>query len=113
MYSAQTSNKHCNGKEATVNKALDGSTYPGQKLVHSVFGKINYGGLKHNSLYMGLVLPSGVLQSLIRVPFYKTFYVCNLQMFVHGRSFQSGLMLLGKARSLVRGLYHKTNYARH
>jgi hypothetical protein len=26
--------------------------------VHSVFGKINYGGLKHNSLYMGLVLPS-------------------------------------------------------
>jgi hypothetical protein len=27
--------------------------------VHSVFGKINYGGLKHNSLYLGLVLPSG------------------------------------------------------
>jgi hypothetical protein len=24
--------------------------------VHSVFGKINYGGLKHNSLYLGLVL---------------------------------------------------------
>jgi len=24
-----------------------------------VFGKINYGGLKHNSLYLGLVLPSG------------------------------------------------------
>jgi len=43
--------KHCkngpmntyitNGKEATVNKALDGSTYPGLKLVHSVFSKIN------------------------------------------------------------------------
>jgi hypothetical protein len=48
-----------NGKEATVNRALDGSTYPGQKLVHSVFGKINYGGLKHNMLYLGLVLPSG------------------------------------------------------
>ncbi len=48
-----------NGKEATVNRALDGSTYPGQKLVHSVFGKINYGGLKHNSLYLGLVVPSG------------------------------------------------------
>ncbi len=28
--------------------------YPGKKLVHSVFGKINYGGLKHNSLYLGL-----------------------------------------------------------
>ena len=27
--------------------------------MHSVFGKINYGGLKHNSLYLGLVLPSG------------------------------------------------------
>jgi hypothetical protein len=25
----------------------------------AVFGKINYGGLKHNSLYLGLVLPSG------------------------------------------------------
>jgi hypothetical protein len=48
-----------NGKEATVNRALDDSTYPGQMLVHSVFGKINYGGLKHISLYLGLVLPSG------------------------------------------------------
>jgi len=48
------------GKEATVNRALDGSTYPGKKLAHSVFGKINYGGLKkHNSLYLGLVLSSG------------------------------------------------------
>ncbi len=27
--------------------------------MHSVFGKINYGVLKHNSLYLGLVLPSG------------------------------------------------------
>jgi hypothetical protein len=33
--------------------------------VHSVFGEINYGGLKHNSLYLGLVLPSGGWQSLI------------------------------------------------
>jgi hypothetical protein len=48
-----------NGKEATVNRALDGSRYPGLKLVHSVFGKINYGVLKHNSLYLGLALPSG------------------------------------------------------
>jgi hypothetical protein len=54
-----------NGKEATVNRALDGSTYPSLNLVHSVFGKINYGGLKHNSLYLGLVLPSGGWQSLI------------------------------------------------
>jgi hypothetical protein len=42
-----------NGKEATVNRALDGSMYPSLKLVQSVFGKINYGGLKHNSLYLG------------------------------------------------------------
>jgi hypothetical protein len=48
-----------NVKEATINRALDGRTYFGEKLVHSVFGKINYGGLKHNSLYLGLVLPSG------------------------------------------------------
>ncbi len=32
-----------NGKEATINRVLDGSTYPDKKLVHSVFGKINYG----------------------------------------------------------------------
>ncbi len=48
-----------NGKEATVNRALDGSTYPGEKLVHSVFCKINYCGLKHNNLQLGLVLRSG------------------------------------------------------
>ncbi len=48
-----------NGKEATVNRALDGSTYPGQNLVHSVFSKINYGGLKCNILYLGLVMSSG------------------------------------------------------
>ncbi len=33
--------------------------------MQSVFGKINYGGLKHNSLYLWLVLPSGGWQSLI------------------------------------------------
>ena len=48
-----------NGMEAAVNRALVGSTYCSLKLVHSVFGKLNYGGLKHNSLYLGLVLPSG------------------------------------------------------
>ncbi len=48
-----------NGKEATVNRVLDGSMYPSQMLVHSVFGKIHYGGLKHDSLYLELVLPSG------------------------------------------------------
>ncbi len=41
-----------NGKEATVNRVLDGSMYPILKLMHSVFGKINYGGLKHSSLYL-------------------------------------------------------------
>ncbi len=59
-------NSFCaNGKEATINRVLDGSTYPSKKLVHYVFGKINYGGLKRNSLYLGLVLPSGGWQSLI------------------------------------------------
>jgi hypothetical protein len=48
-----------NGKEATVNRVLDGSMYPGKKLMHSVLGKIYYGSLKHNSLKLGLVLPSG------------------------------------------------------
>ena len=33
--------------------------------MHSVFGKVNYGGLKHNSLYFGQVLPYGGWQSLI------------------------------------------------
>ncbi len=33
--------------------------------MHYVFGKINYGCLKHNSLYLGLMLPPGGLQSLI------------------------------------------------
>ncbi len=37
--------------------------------MHSVFGKINYGGLKCNSLYLGLVLQSSGWQSLIeRMP---------------------------------------------
>jgi hypothetical protein len=55
-----------NGMEATVNRALDGSTYTSLKLMHSVFDKINYGGLKHNSLYLGLVMPCGGWQSLIQ-----------------------------------------------
>ncbi len=33
--------------------------------MHDVFGKINCGGLKHNSLYLGLELPSDGWQSLI------------------------------------------------
>ncbi len=33
--------------------------------MHFVFGKINGGGLKHNSLYLELVLPSDGWQSLI------------------------------------------------
>ncbi len=33
--------------------------------MHSVFVKINYGGLKHNRLYLGLVSPSGGWQSPI------------------------------------------------
>ncbi len=33
-----------NAKKATENRVLDGSTYPSKKQVHSVFGKINYGG---------------------------------------------------------------------
>jgi hypothetical protein len=43
-------------------------------LVHYVFGKINYGGLKHNSLYLGLILPSGGWQSIIQKAclFYKS-----------------------------------------
>ncbi len=47
-----------NGKEATVNRMLDGSTYPAKRLVHYIFRKIDCGGLKHNSLYLVLLLPS-------------------------------------------------------
>ncbi len=49
---------YTNGKEATVNRALDGSTHPGKKLVHSVFGKINYGGLKNTQQ---LILGTGTV----------------------------------------------------
>ncbi len=42
-----------NGKTATLNRTLDGSTYPGIKLLRSLIGKIYYGGLKRNSLYFG------------------------------------------------------------
>jgi hypothetical protein len=31
-----------NGKQSTVNKSLDGSMYPGQKLAHSALGKKNH-----------------------------------------------------------------------
>jgi hypothetical protein len=72
---------HCNGKEANVNRVLDGSTYPGQKLVYSVFGKINYGGLKHNSLYLGLVLSSSGWQSLILSNFYMFFFTFCAALF--------------------------------
>jgi hypothetical protein len=51
--------RNLNREETTVNRALDGGMYPSYKLMHSAFCKINYGGLKHNSLYLGLVLPSG------------------------------------------------------
>ncbi len=39
--------------------------------MHYVLGKIIYGGLKHNSLYLGLVLPSG----LVTEPHFKTIFV--------------------------------------
>ncbi len=39
--------------------------------MHSVFGKINFGGLKRNGLYLGLVLPSGGRQSHIATRIYK------------------------------------------
>ena len=54
-------------EKAILNRMLDGNTYPSEKLVNSVFGKINNGGLKHNSLYLGLVRPSGGWQSLIAI----------------------------------------------
>ncbi len=42
-----------NGKEATVNKALDGSMYPGYKLVHFVFGKNKLWWFKTQQLILG------------------------------------------------------------
>jgi hypothetical protein len=55
-----------NGKESTVNKALGGSTYPGLKLVRSSLCKFFLVVMKHSTLFLGLVLPSGGLQSLIK-----------------------------------------------
>jgi hypothetical protein len=46
-----------NGRVSTINRALDGSTHPGQKLVPSALRKkivVN----KHNNLYFGLIMPS-------------------------------------------------------
>jgi hypothetical protein len=49
----------CNGKESTGNRALGGSTYPGQKLVRSSLCKKILVVMKHSNLYLVLVLPSG------------------------------------------------------
>jgi len=48
-----------NGRESTVNRALDGSIYPGQKLAPSSKKMILLGVKKHNNLYLKLVTPSG------------------------------------------------------
>jgi len=48
-----------NGKESTVNRALGGSTYPGQKLVHSSLCNFLKIVMKHSNLYLGLLLPCG------------------------------------------------------
>jgi hypothetical protein len=37
----ETLDSELNGKQSTVNKSLDGSTYPGKKLAHSALGKEN------------------------------------------------------------------------
>jgi hypothetical protein len=55
--------------------------------VHSVSGKINYGGLKHNSLYLGLVLPSGGSQSLIGAP------PTEINTFVDGGTWNPDILL--------------------
>ncbi len=39
-------------------RVLDGSMYPGLKLVCFALNKKNYGAQKYNSLYIGQVLPS-------------------------------------------------------
>jgi hypothetical protein len=45
------------GRGSAVNKALDGSTYPGQKLVPSSFCKKIVSCMKCNNLYLGLMEP--------------------------------------------------------
>jgi hypothetical protein len=42
-----------NGKQSTVNKSLDGSMYPGQKLTHSALGKKKSLFLKTQQLMLG------------------------------------------------------------
>jgi hypothetical protein len=50
--------EHHNGRESAITRALDGSTYPAQKLVPSSLCKKNIVVKKSYNLYSGLELPS-------------------------------------------------------
>ncbi len=47
-----------NERESTANRVLDGSTFPGQKLVPSSLSEKNLVVKKRNNLYLELVMPS-------------------------------------------------------
>ncbi len=47
-----------NGRESTVNRALDGTIYSGYKLAPFSQKIILLGAKKHNNLYLRLVTPS-------------------------------------------------------
>jgi hypothetical protein len=47
-----------NGRESAVNRALDGSTYPGKSSCPLLFAKKIVSCMKCNNLYLGLVTPS-------------------------------------------------------
>jgi hypothetical protein len=49
---------HNNGRESAVNTLLDGSNYPGWKLVPSSLCKKNLAVKKWSNLYLGSVMPS-------------------------------------------------------
>jgi hypothetical protein len=48
-----------NGRESAINRAIDGSTYPGKKVVPSSLCKQNLVIKKHKKIYLGLVPSRG------------------------------------------------------
>jgi hypothetical protein len=47
-----------NGRESSINRALDGSTYPSSKLMLSSLCKKKLVVKKCNNLYLGLLMPT-------------------------------------------------------
>ncbi len=94
-----------NGKASTVNRALDGCTYPSLKLVPSSLCKKIVSCMKCNNLYSGLVMPSSGWWSPITlsvvtlsVIVLKGWYFCMLARF---KSCWVSMLKQGKLSRLI------------